>query len=216
MGLLDLNYKSMNITLCLIAGLSLVTSFLLLEQPLKTKLSRKKYQNKTYQEVIKKIDTPKKANNYTTNYLEYTDDWNQYNSLDYSASFEKIHLSQEDDCDGGAVAAAALLEDDGYPPLIMTLMRLGDRQAHAVYVYEKEGKWGSIGINKMDWSRPKYDSLNDLAASYEIRYSKFPFFDAYYVTNLNETCPNYKNSDENLARCLDPIYFSDIKFIYQK
>ena len=68
--------------------------------------------------MILEIITPDQTKRYLTEYPSPKSDEANYGKEDYIASFKIIHKKGSDDCDGSALAAAALLHDDGYPPLM--------------------------------------------------------------------------------------------------
>ena len=115
----------------------------------------------SYESVIHEIKTPLEAAIYTTTVLSYEYDAVIYGKSDAWAKFATIHAIKRDDCEGGAVAAASLLSDDGYQPLI--IMVRSESETHAAFVYKNnDGCYGSIGINMSDIQPPNY-SLEELA-----------------------------------------------------
>jgi len=86
---------------------------------------------------------------------------------EYVASFKKIHTNKSDDCDGGVVAAAALLSDNGYSPLYLGMSNKNSfRPGHAVFIYEESGKWGTLGINGGDCRAAEYISIENIIKDY--------------------------------------------------
>lgn len=67
-------------------------------------------------------------------------------------------------CKDTAVAMAALLQDDGFPPLTLSIAFNEDRRyGHEVFVYQgKDGRWGS-GEGPANNEGAKYESLEELA-----------------------------------------------------
>src|SRR3990170_6682914 len=47
-------------------------------------------------------------------------------------------------CLEAALAAATILEQHGYPPLVLSFESI-DQLDHVLFVYRKEGLWGSVG-----------------------------------------------------------------------
>ena len=120
----------------------------------------------SYKDVIRDLSSPLEAALYCTEVLKYDKDINVYGVDSYFGSFKKIHENKRDDCDGGALAAAAILSDDGFPPYMLIIK--GDLKAqvkaHVVFLYkDKNGKYGSIGINRLDVNPPIFDSVDSLA-----------------------------------------------------
>lgn len=71
-------------------------------------------------------------------------------------------------CLEAALLAAAILEPQGFPPLVMSL-ESDDLLDHVVFVYKWRGRWGSIARSRdesLHGRRPIFRSLRDLAWSY--------------------------------------------------
>ena len=119
---------------------------------------------KDYSSVVRELKTPFEAGIYCTKFLKHggdNADFIIYGKENYWASFKIIHKNKVDDCDGGAVAAAAILSDDWFPPYILVMS--DKEKGHAVFLYQNQkGKYGSIGINNEDINPPIIDSLEEL------------------------------------------------------
>lgn len=73
-------------------------------------------------------------------------------------------------CTDIAVATAALLQDDGFPPLTLSIGFNEDRNGHEVFVYQgKDGRWGS-GDGPDKNKGAIYDNLEELAEKTAKRY----------------------------------------------
>lgn len=71
-------------------------------------------------------------------------------------------------CLEAALAAAALLEPHGYPPLLLDL-ESADRLDHVVFAFRRRGRWGAVGRSRdagLGGRRPVYPSPHALARSY--------------------------------------------------
>lgn len=71
-------------------------------------------------------------------------------------------------CLEAALTAAVILEQHGMPPMVMSLESI-DQLDHVVYVYQRAGRWGSIGRSRdpgLHGRKPVFRSLRDLAWSY--------------------------------------------------
>jgi hypothetical protein len=71
-------------------------------------------------------------------------------------------------CLEAAIAAAVLLEQQGYPPLVMSLESIDDLD-HVVFIYQVRGRWGSVARSRdpgLHGRRPVFRTLRDLALSY--------------------------------------------------
>lgn len=129
---------------------------------LKAKELVESLKDKSYKDVIAALKTPLEAVVYNVELLEYKSDVEVFGKRDYHASFKRIHKNKKDDCDGAAIAAAAVLSDDGFPAYVAILETPGVDVAHEVFVYKTEnGKFSSIGINDTDCLF-NYNSLGEL------------------------------------------------------
>jgi hypothetical protein len=71
-------------------------------------------------------------------------------------------------CLEAAITAAVILEQHGYPPLVMSLESI-DGLDHVVFVYRRHGRWGSVARSRdpgLHGRRPVFRSLRALAQSY--------------------------------------------------
>lgn len=104
-------------------------------------------------------------------------------------------------CFEAAIAAAAILEHHGYPPLVMSL-ESKDLLDHVIYVFKENGKWGSIARSRDDGLNgrpPEYRSLRDLVWSYYDPYvDKTGKITGYQVAHLDDCAPSWRDSPRNL------------------
>lgn len=143
---------------------------------------------KDYMSVIKELKTPLEAKLYCTKILEYKKDSVVYGKSDYWASFKHIHKNKKDDCDGGALAAAAILSDNGFPPYIAIISNAKD--VHAVFVYKTtKGEYCSIGINYSD-------CLSGCKNIEELK-CKLGKYTSIQIYDLSKRFPNYIDNDRN-------------------
>src|SRR5207248_1435294 len=78
-------------------------------------------------------------------------------------------------CLEAALAAACILEQHGYPPLVMSLMSI-DYLDHVIFVYCRRGRWGSVARSRdpgLHGRKPVFRSLRALAMSYFDPYIDF-------------------------------------------
>ena len=78
-------------------------------------------------------------------------------------------------CLEAALAAACILEQHGYPPLVMSLMSI-DYLDHVIFVYRRRGRWGSVARSRdpgLHGRKPVFRSLRALAMSYFDPYIDF-------------------------------------------
>lgn len=78
-------------------------------------------------------------------------------------------------CLEAALTAAVILEQHGYPPLVMSLEST-DELDHVVFVYRSGGRWGSVARSRdpgLHGRRPVFRSARALALSYFEPYVDF-------------------------------------------
>jgi len=71
-------------------------------------------------------------------------------------------------CLEAALTAAVVLEQHGYPPLVMSLESI-DGLDHVIFIYRARGRWGSVARSRdpgLHGRRPVFRSLRALAISY--------------------------------------------------
>jgi hypothetical protein len=71
-------------------------------------------------------------------------------------------------CLEAALAAAVILEQHGYPPLLLSFESI-DELDHVLFVYRARGRWGSIGRSRdpgLHGRKPVFRTPRDLALSY--------------------------------------------------
>lgn len=104
-------------------------------------------------------------------------------------SFRGVLRNRTAHCLEAAMTAATILEQRGYPPLVLS-MESQDNLDHVLYVYREDGLWGAIGRSRaagLGGRKPVFRSIRDLVMSY---YD--PFIDhtaritAYGVADLRD------------------------------
>lgn len=102
-------------------------------------------------------------------------------------SFREVVKHGEAHCLEAAVAAAVILEQHGYPPLLMDIESV-DLLDHVIFVFQHNGLWGSIGRSRdigLHGRRPLFRTLRDLTWSYFDPYVDFSGrIKGYGLTNL--------------------------------
>ncbi len=97
--------------------------------------------------------------------------------------------------------AAAILENHGYDPLILTLESV-DHLDHVVYLFQKDKKWGSIGRSRdpgLHGRAPAFSTIEALVRSYVEPYvDKTGRIQSYQVFHLDETQENWRTSPHHL------------------
>jgi hypothetical protein len=78
-------------------------------------------------------------------------------------------------CLEAALAAAAILEHHGYPPLVLSFESI-DELDHVLFVYRENGRWGSVARSRdpgLHGRKPVFRTARDLALSYVEPYVDF-------------------------------------------
>ena len=83
-------------------------------------------------------------------------------------SFRQVVRHGTAHCLESALSAACILEQHGYPPLLLDLHSI-DNLDHVVFVYRQGGRWGSVARSRdpgLHGRKPVFRSLRALAMSY--------------------------------------------------
>ena len=104
-------------------------------------------------------------------------------------------------CLEATLVAAAILEHQGYPPLVLSLESI-DELDHVVFIFKAKSGWGAVGKSRLEGlhgRQPKFRSIRDLAWSYFD-----PFIDktgrltGYGVAHLDDTGSDWRYSKNNV------------------
>ena len=120
--------------------------------------------------LIQSLPTPVKVQRFLTA-MAYN--WERQGGT--MRSFREVVKRNEVHCLEAAIAAAVILEQHGYPPLLLDL-ESKDLLDHVLFVYQEDGRWGSIARSRdigLHGRRPIFRSLRDLAWSYFDPYVDF-------------------------------------------
>ena len=132
--------------------------------------------------LIQQLDTPLKVQRYFRA-LPYN--WEKDGGT--TRSFREVVKRNEAHCLEAAVSAAVILEQHGYPPLLLDL-ESQDLLDHVVFVFRQNGYWGSIARSRdvgLHGRKPVYRSLRALALSYFDPFVDFTGrLKGYGITNL--------------------------------
>jgi hypothetical protein len=83
-------------------------------------------------------------------------------------SFRGVVRHHTAHCLEAALAAAVILEQHGYPPLVLSFESV-DNLDHVLFVYRRGGRWGSVARSRdpgLHGRRPVFRTARDLALSY--------------------------------------------------
>lgn len=104
-------------------------------------------------------------------------------------SFREVMRHGRAHCFEAAMFAAVVLEQHGYPPLVLSFESI-DQLDHVLFVYRQEGRWGSVARSRdpgLHGRRPVFATPRALALSYVNPYVDFTGgITGYAVANLAE------------------------------
>ena len=106
-------------------------------------------------------------------------------------------------CLEAALAAAVILEQHGYPPLVLSFESI-DELDHVLFVFRSRGRWGSIGRSRdpgLHGRKPVFATPRALALSYVDPYVDFTGrVTGYAVADLRRLMGTYdwRLSDQNV------------------
>lgn len=83
-------------------------------------------------------------------------------------TFRQVVRRGEAHCLEAALCAATILEQHGYPPLLVSFESI-DRLDHVIYAFQQRGRWGSVARSRdpgLTGRRPVFASVKALAESY--------------------------------------------------
>jgi hypothetical protein len=132
--------------------------------------------------LVQQLNTPLKVQRYFSS-LPYN--WEREGAT--MRSFRELVRRNEAHCLEASVGAAVILEQHGYPPLLLDL-ESQDLLDHVLFVFKEESGWGSIARSRdvgLHGRKPVFRSLRDLAWSYFDPYVDFSGrLKGYGVTSL--------------------------------
>lgn len=108
--------------------------------------------------------TPRAVQRFLDSALRY----NHHRVGKTMASFREIIRAGEVMCMEAALAAAVIMEQHGYPPLVVSL-ESKDNLDHVLFVYRRRGRWGAVARSRdagLHGRRPVFRSIRDLVWSY--------------------------------------------------
>ena len=83
-------------------------------------------------------------------------------------SFRGVVRHRTANCIEAAITAAVILEQHGYPPLVMSLESV-DQLDHVIFIYQVRGRWGAVARSRdpgLHGRRPVFRSVRALALTY--------------------------------------------------
>lgn len=106
-------------------------------------------------------------------------------------------------CMEAALTAATILEQHGYPPLVLSFESI-DELDHVLFVYRKAGKWGSVARSRdpgLHGRRPVFRTARALALTYVEPYVDYSGrVTGYTVVDLRDLLGDYdwRLSEQNV------------------
>ncbi len=126
-------------------------------QPGREAFSAKEWQ------LIQGLRTPRQVQGWLTA-MPYN--WERHGGT--MRSFREVVKRDEAHCLEASLAAAVILEQHGYPPLLLDL-ESWDLLDHVIFVFQKDGLWGSIARSRdtgLHGRKPLFRNLRQLVWSY--------------------------------------------------
>jgi hypothetical protein len=135
-----------------------------------TKKPEKELFTRSEWKVVERLNTPARVQRFFSG-MPYN--WERRGGT--LRSFREVIKRNEVHCLEAAVGAAVILEQHGYPPLLLDI-ESQDLLDHVIFVFQEDGRWGSIGRSRdfgLHGRRPLFRSLRDLTWSYFDPYVDF-------------------------------------------
>ena len=114
-------------------------------------------------EIIKSHRTPLEVQRYLK-----TIPYNREIMKKTCQSFRTVLRENRAHCLEGAMVAAVILEQHGYPPLVVSL-ESQDKLDHVLFLYKQDGKYGAVARSRdtaLHGRKPVFRSVRDLVWSY--------------------------------------------------
>jgi hypothetical protein len=139
--------------------------------------------------LIARLNTPAKVQRWL-NALEY----NTEKGGETQRSFRPVVRTRTAHCMEAALFTAVVLEQHGYPPLVMSL-ESQDWLDHVIFIYRDKTGWGSVARSRdpgLHGRKPRFRSPRALARSYYDGYVDYSGrLKGFGVANLAEAMGNY-------------------------
>jgi hypothetical protein len=152
------------------------------------KPSRHQFTNREWR-LIQQLNTPRKVQLWL-NAMPY----NEETRGETLRSFRGVLRTGRAHCLEACLAAAVILEQHGYPPLVMSI-ESQDWLDHVVFLYNERGRWGAIGRSRdpgLHGRRAVFHSPRAIALSYVEAYVDYTGrVRGYGVANLGDALPQY-------------------------
>ena len=159
---------------------------------------------KAERKIIKSLRTPMQVQRFLTA-MPYN--WERNGGT--MRSFREVVKRNQAHCLEAAVAATVILEQHGYPPLLLDIESV-DLLDHVVFVFQRQGLWGSIGRSRdlgLHGRKPVFHNLRQLVWSYFDPYVDFTGrIKGYGLTSLYELGKyDWRFSPKNMHKIEDHL-----------
>jgi hypothetical protein len=117
------------------------------------------------QRLVRKLNTPLRVQRFL-NALPYNDEPPPGRAT--LRSFRRVVCAQTAHCIEAALTAAVILEQHGYPPLVVSFESV-DELDHVLFLYQRAGRWGSVARSRdpgLHGRKAVFASPRALALSY--------------------------------------------------
>ena len=139
--------------------------------------------------LIARLDTPSKVQRWLNNLRYNTEEHGETQH-----SFRPVVRLRKAHCMEAALFAAVVLEQHGYPPLVMSLASK-DWLDHVIFVYRHDTGWGSVARSRdpgLHGRKPRFRSPRALAKSYYDGYVDYSGrLRGFGVADLREAMDGY-------------------------
>lgn len=117
-------------------------------------------------------------------------------------SFRGVVRHRTAHCLEAAISAAVILEQHGFPPLVLSLESI-DELDHVLFIYQSRGRWGSVARSRdpgLHGRKPVFATIGALARSYADPYvDKTGAIKGYGAANLDALGPyDWRLSERNV------------------
>ena len=116
-------------------------------------------------------------------------------------SAQQAFLAGTVHCLEAAFISAAILEHQGYPPLVLSMESIDDLD-HVLFIFQEKGRWGAISRSReegLHGRKPIFRSLRDLVWSYFDPYvDNTGRITAFGWTDLDQTGAPWRDSKRHV------------------
>ncbi len=120
--------------------------------------------------IIRKHRTPQQVQHFIDSFP-----YNKEKPKETLRSFRSVIAKRTVHCLEAAITAAVILEQYGYPPLMLSL-ESADKLDHVLYLFKQNGRWGAIARSReagLHGRKPVFRSVRDLVMTYVEPYVDF-------------------------------------------